>query len=174
MATTTNNGWETPDDSDPFKDGALAMRTLGSAMDTSVGTGLLAWQTYAPTLSGGWVNGNGVYVANYCQIGKTVHVRLKFTVGSTTTRGTDMRISMPVTASTSAYNSHSIGTAVVGGTQYPFIARGESTTVFRILILNASATYLQGNQVVGTGGGAVPTTWNTGDAIEFTITYQAA
>jgi hypothetical protein len=36
MATTTNFGWETPDDSDLVKDGALAMRTLGNAIDTSL------------------------------------------------------------------------------------------------------------------------------------------
>ena len=36
MATTTNFGWETPDDTDLVKDGALAIGTLGSAIDTSL------------------------------------------------------------------------------------------------------------------------------------------
>lgn len=36
MATTTNFGWETPDDTDLVKDGALAMRTLGNSIDTSL------------------------------------------------------------------------------------------------------------------------------------------
>jgi hypothetical protein len=35
MATTTNFGWETPDDTDLVKDGALSMRTLGNSIDTS-------------------------------------------------------------------------------------------------------------------------------------------
>jgi hypothetical protein len=35
MASTTNFGWETPDDSDLVKDGAAAMRTLGNSIDTS-------------------------------------------------------------------------------------------------------------------------------------------
>jgi hypothetical protein len=35
MANTTNFNWETPDDTDLVKDGALAIRTLGSAIDTS-------------------------------------------------------------------------------------------------------------------------------------------
>jgi hypothetical protein len=35
MATTTNFGWETPDDTDLVKDGALAMRTLGNSIDAS-------------------------------------------------------------------------------------------------------------------------------------------
>ena len=37
MANTSNFGWETPDDTDLVKDGALAMRTLGNAIDTSMG-----------------------------------------------------------------------------------------------------------------------------------------
>jgi hypothetical protein len=36
MATTTNYGWTTPDDTDLVKDGASAIRTLGSAIDTSL------------------------------------------------------------------------------------------------------------------------------------------
>ena len=36
MATTTNYGWSTPDDTDLVKDGAAAIRTLGSSIDTSV------------------------------------------------------------------------------------------------------------------------------------------
>jgi hypothetical protein len=36
MANTANFGWETPDDTDLVKDGAAAMRTLGSAIDTSM------------------------------------------------------------------------------------------------------------------------------------------
>jgi hypothetical protein len=36
MATTTNFGWTTPDDTALVKDGASAIRTLGSAIDTSL------------------------------------------------------------------------------------------------------------------------------------------
>ena len=36
MATTTNYGWSTPDNTALVKDGALAIRTLGSAIDTTV------------------------------------------------------------------------------------------------------------------------------------------
>ena len=56
MATTTNYSWTTPNDSDPFKDGALAIRTLGSAVDTTlfntvtgknVGMSMLATSTFS-------------------------------------------------------------------------------------------------------------------------------
>ena len=36
MATTTNYGWTTPNDTDLVKDGAAAIRTLGSSIDTTV------------------------------------------------------------------------------------------------------------------------------------------
>jgi hypothetical protein len=36
MATTTNFGWTTPDDTDLVKDGAAAIRTLGQSIDTSM------------------------------------------------------------------------------------------------------------------------------------------
>jgi hypothetical protein len=36
MATTTNYGWTTPDDTALVKDGASAIRSLGSAIDTTV------------------------------------------------------------------------------------------------------------------------------------------
>ena len=35
MATTTNYGWTTPDDTALVKDGAAAIRTLGSSVDTT-------------------------------------------------------------------------------------------------------------------------------------------
>ena len=36
MALSPNYGWTEPDDSDFVKDGALAMRTLGDAIDATV------------------------------------------------------------------------------------------------------------------------------------------
>jgi len=36
MANTTNYNWETPDDTDLVKDGASAIRALGTAIDTTV------------------------------------------------------------------------------------------------------------------------------------------
>lgn len=36
MATTTNYGWSTPDDTSLVKDGAAAIRTLGQSIDTSM------------------------------------------------------------------------------------------------------------------------------------------
>jgi len=56
MANTSNFGWETPDDTDLVKDGALAIRTLAGAIDTSfVGVAINAQTgaTYTVVLADG-------------------------------------------------------------------------------------------------------------------------
>jgi hypothetical protein len=60
MATTTAFGWETPDDTDLVKDGAAAIRTLGSSIDTSMSelkggtTGQLLSKTSATDMDFTW------------------------------------------------------------------------------------------------------------------------
>ena len=51
MATTTNYAWTTPDDTGLVKDGASAIRTLGSAIDTSLYTGLHGGQVMSGSQS---------------------------------------------------------------------------------------------------------------------------
>lgn len=56
MANTTNFGWETPDDTDLVKDGALAIRTLAGAIDTSfvsLSVNAQTGTTYTAVLSDG-------------------------------------------------------------------------------------------------------------------------
>lgn len=45
MATTTNFGWTTPDDTDLVKNGASAIRSLGSSVDSALGQITLNAQT---------------------------------------------------------------------------------------------------------------------------------
>ncbi len=100
MATTTNNGWSTPDDTALVKDGASAIRTLGSAIDTSVGTGLLAWTSYTPVLtsSTGTITSYVVNSAKYAKIGKTVHLAIDTTITNNGTGGGQLNYTLPVTA----------------------------------------------------------------------------
>ena len=62
MATTTNFGWTTPNDTDLVKDGAAAIRTLGSGVDTSFvylkggTTGQILSKTSATDLAYTWIN----------------------------------------------------------------------------------------------------------------------
>ena len=170
MATTTPlNGWPVPTSTDYVKDGATAIEALGDAIDASTGKGLLAWQTYAPTLSGGWANGNGVWSARYCQIGKTVHVQSFFTVGSTTTRGTNMFVSLPVTAQSATNGNLNSGYCVIGSI-YNLNVYPSTTTTMQVHATNSSFTYAV--QVGITS--AIPATWATGSTMSLSFTYEAA
>jgi hypothetical protein len=171
MATTTNNGWETPDDTDLVKDGALAIRDLGQDIDTSVGEGLLAWKTWAPTLSGGWANGNGTWTAVYCQIGKTVHVFGRFIVGTTTTKGTNLFCSVPVQVKANRLANLFPVRGVAAGSPFLLVGRFISQTLFAIEANGAAGTY------VGTGTGitaTIPATWATSDDFAFSFTYETS
>jgi hypothetical protein len=174
MATTTPiNGWAVPTSTDLVKDGAVAIETLGDAIDTSVGSGLLAWQTWAPTLSNTWANGNGVWNAKYCQIGKTVHVAASFTLGTTTTKGASLCVvSLPVTAAVTTRPTISSPCAVtVAGASGNLIWTAiNSTTTLAMYVFNASVTFLTRNQVSST----VPGTWATNDVMQIAFTYEAA
>ena len=80
MPTTTNNGWDIPADTDLVKNGALAIRTLGQDIDTTLGvySAGSAWTSFTPTLYQGGsvaITGNA---SEYLQSGKTMFVLFKF------------------------------------------------------------------------------------------------
>ena len=171
MATTTpNNGWPVPTSTDYVKDGATAIESLGDAIDTSVGEGLLAWQTWAPTLSAGWANGNGTWTARYAQLGKIVFAEGLFTVGSTTTKGTNLDISLPVNAQANALSS-CVTTNTVGGaaTYLLWFNLNAGTQKLTCFAQSASGSFVLRNNITST----IPATWATGDIVRFNITYEA-
>lgn len=51
MATTTNYAWTTPDDTNLVKNGASDIRTLGSAIDTSLYTAVHGGQVMSGTVA---------------------------------------------------------------------------------------------------------------------------
>jgi hypothetical protein len=73
MATTTNFGWTTPDDTSLVKDGASAIRSLGSAVDTSmVGlkggtTGQVLSKTSGTDMAFTWVARDEAYKGVSCK-----------------------------------------------------------------------------------------------------------
>ena len=169
MATTTNFGWTTPDDTDLVKNGALAIRTLGSAIDTSLGG---AWTSYTPT----WTNltiGNGTNDFKYKQINKTVFVRFVFTRGSTTTMSSAPTFTLPVTASSGNSASAFLGTGTLqdtGTETYVGMLRIGTTTTANIRVLNAGGTYGVSSAIDNT----TPFTWTTNDQICGDFVYEAA
>jgi len=138
-----------------------------------------AWTAYTPawTASGTAPSlGNGTLTGAYSQIGKTVHFRLDWTLGSTSTMGTGTyRWSLPVAAkSLSTNHGINIGGYMedAGSAAYaPLGARmtSGSTTTFEIMYwsntLNGSAN---------TVGQTTPFTWGSGDLIRIYGFYEAA
>ena len=168
--TTTNNGWDIPQSSDYVKDGATAIANLGQDIDTSVGTGLLAWTTWAPTLSGGWANGNGVWTAKYAQVGKIVHVAASFEVGSSTTKGTILAVNLPVTGHADTQINFIARATIAGVSTGLLYGLNSSTTNIQLRAVLANGTYLTTGNITAT----VPATWATGDIINMSFTYQGA
>lgn len=130
------------------------------------------WDSFTPT----WTNltvGNGTNTGAYIKIGRTVHVRAEFVLGSTSSVGADPYITLPITAA--AYTADRSQVGLVGfndvGTNSPVgVVRMRSTTTASIFALNASSTYLLLAGVSSTA----PFTWTTGDNFGLTMTYQAA
>ena len=126
---------------------------------------------FVPTLTSGWALGNATYAAKYYKAGNIVSFYAFITVGSTTTKGTDMRMTLPVAAASvdALWNIgvqfEDVGSAFVLGT-----ARGAGTTSLVMGAINAAPTYASVAQINAT----VPFTWATGDNIWINGTYLAA
>jgi hypothetical protein len=172
MATTTNNGWATPDDSDPFKQGASAIRTLGSAIDTSVGTGLLAWTSYTPTLTNITLGTGGTSDFHYAKLGKCVFVRGIITLGTSGTVTGANTVTLPVTASSDYGVGVPMGMVIFtnNSAYYPGTVFSLSTTGFRLLATNAAGTIAVTSDPTSTS----PFTWASGHKFLMNFNYEAA
>jgi hypothetical protein len=173
MATTPNYGWTTPNDSDPFKDGALAIRTLGNAIDSTAANTWKSWTAYTPTFTG-FSLGNGTLSFAYAQIGKTVHVRGRVTLGTTSTMTGPLDFTVPVTSITYSlahvfsYASYYNGSAFNQG----FVLSLGGTTTYRLAVMNTGTAFASSSDVSGAGN--VPFAWSSGRQFFFTMTYEAA
>jgi hypothetical protein len=126
-----------------------------------------AWTSWSPVLGTGWLNGNGVWDASYTQIGKTVHVQASFTLGSTTTKGSNMTCSLPVNARVAAFQP--FGAYVARGSINILEGAISGTSSFSIYVANVAGTYPAVALITAT----VPLTWATGDVLYFAFTYEA-
>lgn len=98
--TTTNNGWTYPTSTDYVKDGATAIQTLATGIDTSTGTGLLAWTTYTPTVTpgGGAITSYVLNRATYAKLGKIVHINISITITNNGTGTGAINMTLPASA----------------------------------------------------------------------------
>lgn len=140
------------------------------------------WTPYTPAWTSSGVApaiGNGTLVGSYQQIGKTVHFRIKWVVGSTTTGGTSSwRFSLPVTPSTVE------GTIPPGGTGGFAVGTwyGENPGVLGYggLVRMIASSLITLEYVAATAGAmtdvtnAAPASWATNWYILVHGTYEAA
>lgn len=153
----------------------LAVGTNGYVLtaDSTASTGL-AWAAssgftfaaYTPTYTNITV-GNGTVTARYAQSGKFVFAYYKLVFGSTTTVGSQPRISLPVTAA----NTIAIGSAYIldaATNEYISQARQDTTTNVAILCTQYGAN--QASSISAT----FPITFTTNDEIRFVLVYEAA
>jgi len=162
---TTNNAWPIPASTDYVKDGYAAIDNLGNAIDTSVGTGLLAWQTYTPTITG-WT---GTTDFRWVQLGKTLIISGLFQLTSATVSGSSFLFSFPA-GKTARITQSNIGsaraaTSTVNG--YGIVGCN-STTQGTVIVFNASGTYVTPTNLA-TG---IPGTWASGSQISFNMIVQ--
>jgi hypothetical protein len=126
MATTTNYGWTTPDDTALVKDGAAAIRTLGSSIDTSLNTALGTKKAGLVLLNTTSFSGvasqsiNNVFVSTYTNY--RVVMQLTGTSGSSAEMR--MRLRVSGTDLTTTYNSANKTMAFGTGTTTFDVATG--------------------------------------------------
>jgi hypothetical protein len=140
--------------------------------DSTATTGLKwggIWQTYSPTFTN-MTLGNGTSEARYRQLGNTVDVVFKFTLGSTSTVSAFPGISLPVNAK---YTNVMIGTNtyIDSGTTYypgPNLMASANSVWFGCEV--TTTTYNN----IGTVQGTVPFTWGSTDVIFVTLSYEVA
>jgi hypothetical protein len=154
----------------------LAVGTNGHVLtaDSTAATGLKwaagatepSWTTWSPTVTG-LTKGNGTEVARYRNNGKMVDIFYQFTLGSTSSVTGQLYLTPPFN---SLYNLY-IACAFYSdnGTEYPS-AIFMPLSIIYLKTLNASGTYLAGNQLNGT----TPFTWGTGDFFNFNFSYEVA
>lgn len=154
----------------PLGAGGIAHEMLSTNSDW-------AWDSWTPS----WTNvtvGNGVLTyAKYKQVGKTVHWRLKFVWGSTTSASGAQIFSLPVTANSeevsnaTGINMRGSGTLLDAGVNnYDVNCSIFSSTTAKIYSQVASGGNTNPSDVTGTA----PFTFANGDSVVLAGSYEAA
>lgn len=129
-----------------------------------------AWTSWTPSLAAGFGNGNATRTGGYLRIGKTVTFWGKIVFGSTTTKGAQMNVTLPFTASASDKGFFTATIFDITVNWYHVMVLPSTTTELEIVCTNASATYTSAAQINAT----VPFTWDTGDIVRYGGVYEAA
>ncbi|MFJ6348674.1 hypothetical protein ACIQKB_04255 [Streptomyces sp. NPDC092046] len=132
-----------------------------------------AWTSYTPVWTAATTPpalGNGTLLGAYMKVGRTCHVQLDFTAGSTTTYGAG-QWSFSLPAQATAVQGPRIGLAQANGT---IRAAGHtnvsaSATTFQCFFPQTSSV-----SNLSPNGAANPFTWASGNTLRCTLTYETA
>lgn len=129
------------------------------------------WFTWSPTITN-LTLGNGTIIARYSQIGSVAHFLFRFTLGSTSSVGTNPYFTLPVIP---AYNHaiNQIVTLLDSGTANYYasaVNEGASKEVVFMYAMASSGAIATYNLITAT----VPFTWTTNDVIAVSGTYEIA
>ena len=187
MATTTNFGWSTPDDTAYVKDGAAAMRTLGSSVDTSMAD--LLGGTSGQILSKATNTGmDFAWIDNEVMTNSTINAPFeKLNISATAATGT-INLETGTLGAVWYYTTAASGNFTVNVRTSNTVAlnttlsTGESVSVSFLNTNGATPYYCNAFQVDGVAvtpkwaGGIAPTAGNASsiDAYTFTIIKTAS
>jgi hypothetical protein len=144
-----------------------AQKVTEAMMSVAAGEPAGAWVAYTPTYTL-FALGNGTTVARYWRVGKTVNVKVKITLGSTSSVTGAMTVSLPGAALASD-SLEFIGTCFdVSGTAKWMGLTDKATTS------TVNINYLTSLMVTTNVSATAPFTWTTGDIITFAGTYELA
>jgi hypothetical protein len=134
---------------------------------TGTGPSLGAWVSFVPVVSGtGWSVGTGATITGYvCKIGKTVHWRIEFVIGSTGIGSGSLFLSMPHPVA-GWHNSHGAIYDTSIATFYEVIGRRDLDTIEVMYRLTTVA-------LAGVTNSA-PISIAAGDVLEIGGSYEAA
>lgn len=132
-----------------------------------------AWTPYTPTFTN-VTTGNGTITGAYVQIGKTVFWRAKVVLGSSSSVGSTVTVSLPVASVNYgvAFTKNIANVAMLdssAGQIYHGWALWASTTTADINAFSV-ATFVRGSELSST----VPVTWATSDSIDISGHFEAA
>lgn len=114
MATTTNYGWTTPDDTSLVKDGASAIRSLGTSIDTAMNTALgtkKAGMVLLNTTSFSAVSSVNLPANTFTSTYENYQIILRL-VGSTTT---ELRLRMRAAGTSDTGSNYRYGNYFISG-----------------------------------------------------------
>lgn len=149
---------------------AIGAQKIAGGVSGMFGT----WQSFTPTFVNLTV-GNGTLVAKYIQIGKTVHCRVSFILGSTSSVSGDVTVTHPVTSVTLAGLSsvqplglahfYDNGASILTG----LVSWASTTTAF----IRANNISANSNKLIALSSG-VPFAWASTYQFAIQYTYEAA